>query len=158
MVSSPSRARVTARLAQLRDRYGGFDVRQTTVSVHSEEYEANRDSAGEVLADVRVRNDAGELLSVEGESGWQAPMVSVGAGEPLVETVEHGVERLTGVRARVQELDCVAIVCVHDADDPDRDALYQLHARFDAAYDAGVPRSEGAAWRAESRPETALSF
>lgn len=173
MATSPSRDRVTARFAQLRDAYEEFDVQQTTVSVDAGEYEAVlADFGGIARAEVRVRNDAGEVLAVregdgdgdhlgdgdgidggdgDGDDGWRAPETEVGASEPIADTACDAVHESTGVRPAIRTLDRVAIVSIA-TDDPEKPPVYRLHVRFEADVDAGTA-GEGAAWR-EEPPET----
>lgn len=148
VLAGPSRARVTARFSQLRDAYDDFDVRQTTVNVAPEEYErASAEFDGVARADVRVRNDAGEVLAVRAGSGWREPGTAIGATDPIAETAREAVHEATGVSPALDGLDRVAIVCFTD-DDPGHDPAYRLHVRFLATAAAGTP-GNGAAWRPE---------
>ncbi|WP_255150771.1 NUDIX hydrolase [Halorarius halobius] len=144
MSAGPSRARVTARLAQLQDAYDGFDVRQTTVSVDPAEFERaaeDRDVVAQVA--VRVRDDDGRALVVPDGEGWADPGGSVGTSQPLVDTAVSLVEEETGVVPLVDSLERVSIVCVNCETD---DQLYQLHALFEARPEAGSVRPP-AQWR-----------
>ncbi|MFC7177093.1 hypothetical protein [Halosegnis marinus] len=144
-----TRDRVTARLAQLRGTYDAFDIRQTTVSVAPAEFERMRaDAGGAALAEVAVENAAGEHLLIQERDGggWERPTTTVGAGQPLAETVCAAVERRTGVRPTLTGLDRAAIVCV-DCAESDASA-YQLQLRLSAVPEAGEPVPP-AAWRVD---------
>jgi ADP-ribose pyrophosphatase YjhB (NUDIX family) len=148
MAASPSRDRVTARFAQLRDAYEDFEVQQTTVRVDEREYEDAVGAFGGVArADVRVRNEDGEVLSVCEGDGWREPGTEVGASEPIADAACEAVHEATGVRPTVRTLDRVAIVSI-TGDGPDQPPVYRLHLRFEADVDAGTP-GEGTAWRTD---------
>lgn len=152
MLAGPSRARVTARFAQLRDAYDDFDVRQTTLSVTADEYERALAEFGDVArVDVRVRNDEGEVLAVPDDEGWREPGTGVGASEPIADVACETVRERTGVQPVVAGLDRVSIVCIN-VDDPDREPVYRLHVRLLADAAGGTPTDE-ACWLAEA-PET----
>jgi ADP-ribose pyrophosphatase YjhB (NUDIX family) len=145
-MGATARDRVTARLAQLRRTYDGFDVRQTTVSVDPDEFErARAATSGATLAELTVENAAGERLLVREGDDWVRPSVTVSAGQPMVETVTSEVERRTGVRPAIVGLDRAAIVCV-DCAAADA-AAYQLQLQFEAVPEAGTATAP-AAWRA----------
>lgn len=152
MSAGPSRARVTARLTQLQDTYDGFDVRQTTVSVGSAEFERAVEASGGVArANVRIRDSEGRYLLVRDGDEWVDPGCELTTGQSIVETACESVERQTGVTPVVGDLERVSIVCVNcdDAGDrPSDDPLYQLHALFDARPASGSP-NEDAEWRTE---------
>jgi len=146
-MGATARDRVTARLAQLRGAYDGFDVRQTTVSVDPDEFERARASAtGATLAELTVENAADERLLVREDGEWVRPSVAVGAGQPMAETVTREAERRTGVRPSIIGLDRAAIVCV-DCAATDASA-YQLQLQFSAVPEAGTV-TPPAAWRAK---------
>jgi len=145
-MGATARDRVTARLAQLRGAYDGFDVRQTTVSVGPDEFErARATTTGAAVAEVATENAAGERLLVREDGEWARPSVAVSAGQPMAETVVHEVERRTGVKPAIVGLDRAAIVCV-DCAATDA-AAYQLQLEFEAVPEAGTATAP-AAWRA----------
>lgn len=148
MSAGPSRARVTARLAQLQDAYDGFDVRQTTVSVAPTEFERAVEGSDVVArAAVRVRDAEGRYLVVPDADEWVDPGGPIATGQSIVETAVGLVQRQTGVTPHIDELDRVSIVCVN-SDEPADEPLYQLHALFRASPVEGEVRGE-AAWREE---------
>jgi ADP-ribose pyrophosphatase YjhB (NUDIX family) len=152
MLAGPSRARVTARFAQLRDAYDDFDVRQTTLSVTPDEYERALAEFGDVArVDVRVRNDEGEVLAVPDGEEWREPGTGVGASEPIADVACETVRERTGVQPVVAGLDRAAIVCIN-VEDPDREPVYRLHVRLLADAADGTPTGP-ASWRGEP-PET----
>ncbi|PSQ32133.1 hypothetical protein BRD16_01230 [Halobacteriales archaeon SW_6_65_46] len=144
MPEATARERVTARLAQLRGSYDGFDIRQTTVTVSPAEFAEIVDDEETVLAEIRVENEAGDRLLVDGPGGWQPPTTTVSTGQPLSETIRETVARRTGVVPDIVSLDEAAIVAVGCA--ASGDEAYQLQLRFLAAPDRGEPRPP-AAWR-----------
>ncbi|PSQ52032.1 hypothetical protein BRD20_08585 [Halobacteriales archaeon SW_8_65_20] len=81
MPEATARERVTARLAQLRGSYDGFDIRQTTVTVSPAEFAEIVDDEETVLAEIRVENETGDRLLVDGPGGWQPPSTTVSTGQ-----------------------------------------------------------------------------
>lgn len=149
MATSPSRDRVTARLSQLQDSYDGFDVRQTTVSVGSDEYErAVAGTEGVARADVRVR-DGDRVLCVPDGDGWVDPGRPVGAGQSIAATARAAVERQTGVRPTIEGVERVAIASVNDDEVPENGPVYRLRVRFAGRPDRGAVRPGVAEWRRE---------
>lgn len=143
-MSATARDRVTARLAQLRSAYDGFDVQQTTVSVDPDKFERARSgTSGAVLAELDIENAAGEQLFVREDAEWTRPSVAVTTGQPLAETVTEKVSGRTGVTPSIVGLDRAAIVCV-DCAASDASA-YQLQLQFTAT-GKGDP-TPPAAWR-----------
>jgi ADP-ribose pyrophosphatase YjhB (NUDIX family) len=153
MSTSPSRERVSALLARLRDTHGQFDIQQTTVGVRSEKYDqAIRSSGG--VADVRVRcvDPQGRVLLVRDGEDWAEPTGRVGAHQDVHDAAARIVREAAGVACVVEGLEQAAIVCVNDEDDTDRHPFYRLTAHFLARPVEGAPREGDARW-AEAAPE-----
>jgi len=142
-MDQPSRERVAARLARLREEYEGFDVQQTTVTVRPEEYERAAATPGAADVRVRVRNADGEVLTVDGDP----PETTVENGCDLAVAAREAVAETTGVEPVVEGLDHVAIVCVRDEERDD--SVYRLSAEFTANAPEVDPPGE-AAWREAS--------
>lgn len=148
MSAGPSRARVTARLAQLQDAYDGFDVHQTTVSVAPTEFERAVEGSDVVAqAAVRVRDDEGRYLAVPDGDDWVDPSGPISTGQSIVDTAVELVERQTGVTPYVDGLERVSIVCLN-CDEPSDEPLYQLHALFSARATEGAVSGD-AEWHEE---------
>ena len=153
MSAGPSRARVTARLAQLQDAYDGFDVHQTTVSVAPSAFERAVEGSDVVAqAAVRVQDDDGRYLVVPDGDDWVDPSGPVSTGQSIVDTAVELVERQTGVTPYVDGLERVSIVCVN-CDDPADEQLYQIYALFHARPVEGTVTGD-AAWREEPPTES----
>ncbi|MFW5964522.1 MAG: hypothetical protein ACOCQM_06620, partial [Natronomonas sp.] len=109
-MSSPDVGGVSAYLDALYERYEGFDVQQTTVSVDSEEFESV-EGRGDI-AEVRVRVEGADgVLAVSGDDEWVTPGGVVEEGS-LPAAARELVERQTGVDCRIEALDRVSLVCL----------------------------------------------
>ncbi|MFB6117066.1 hypothetical protein [Halosegnis sp.] len=147
MTLGASRERVTARLAQLRGIYDGFDVRQTTLSVDPAEFDrVCGDGNSPVFAEVSVTDGGGRHLLVDTDEGWRRPWATVGIDESIDETVRERVAERTGVTVEIQRLETAAIVSV-DCEPTDA-STYQLQLQFVGTPAGGRP-IEKAAWRAQ---------
>lgn len=147
---------VSAYLDALYERYEGFDVQQTTVSVDSEEFESIEGRGN--IAEVRVRVEGADgVLAVSGDDEWVTPGGVVESGS-LPAAASELVERQTGVDCRIEALDRVSLVCLQ-CDDSGR-KVWQLSALFEASADgdAETPTPvEGASWR-QSVSESSAAF
>lgn len=152
MSAGPSRARVTARLAQLQDAYEGFDVHQTTVSVAPTEFEQAVEG-NEVVAQVvvRVRDGEGRYLAVPDGDDWFDPSGPVSTSQSIVDTAVDLVTDRTGITPLVDRLDRVSIVCIN-CEEPSDEPLYQLYTLFEGRAAEGTVAGD-ARWRDEPPKE-----
>ena len=147
MTRGASRDRVTARLAQLRGVYEGFDIQQTTLGVGPEEFErVCGEGNSAVRAEVTVTDPRGRHLLVETADGWSLPGTDVSAGEPITETLREAVARQTGLEPVIETVEAAAIVAIDC--EATGESTYQLQVRFAATPGEGT-LDEAAAWRAE---------
>ncbi len=148
---------VSAYLDALYERYEGFDVQQTTVSVDSEEFDSV-DTRSDI-AEVRVRVEGADgVLAVSGDDEWVTPGGVVEAGGSLPAAARELVERQTGVDCRIETLERVSLVCLQ-CDASERE-VWQLSALFEASADGDAETTtpaEGAAWR-QSVSESSAAF
>jgi ADP-ribose pyrophosphatase YjhB (NUDIX family) len=155
-VADLSRDVVEERLGALEEAYASFTVNQTTLGVSQGTYDRVRDRCTEGLADVyvKVSDDAGDVLLVEREGGWEVPSVRPPASDSLEIGVTRRLAAETGVECRITDLERVTILGVCHEDDPERGTVYRLLAVFDAEHTAGTPVS-GVDWHSQL-PESAL--
>ncbi|MFC6836364.1 NUDIX domain-containing protein [Halomarina ordinaria] len=152
MAASESQESVSAHLSALDDVYDGFAVSQTTVPVRPAVYDrlASLGTQSVVDAAVRVRNAEDQVLAVkEGGEGWTDPYGAVERDETIESGARRCLRERTGIDASLDELLSVTILCLTDADDPDREPLYRLAALFSGTHVTGDPAAEcECAWRA----------
>lgn len=155
-VAEVSRDRVEGRLASLEQAYSSFPVNQTTLSVAPNVYERARERCRDGLVEVyvTVRNDADEVLLVEGDDQWAVPHAEPGSGDRLEERARRAVREDSGVECTITDLRKTIIVSLRDEDDPEREPVYRLITVFAGEHVAGSP--DGAVqWRA-TLPDSAL--
>ncbi len=134
-------AGVSEYLDVLYDAYDAFDVQQTTVGVNPDEFAALEARPEGVAIRVRVKGTDGVLALSDGNERI-LPGVVVDAA-PVPETVADLVERRTGVRCEIDNLDRVSTVCLQcDVVD---DEVWTLTAQFTATAVGGSPR-DGVVW------------
>lgn len=133
----------------LQQRYGPFPVNQTTISLSPEGYRDAIDRARDGFADVyvRVENDDGEVLHVEGDGRSRVPRCVGGSEKALAERARDAVEDATGVRCAIDEIVRVTIAGVRNAEDTDAGTVYRLLVLVNAAYDGG--QIEQGVWESE---------
>jgi ADP-ribose pyrophosphatase YjhB (NUDIX family) len=155
-VADLSRDVVEERLGALEEAYASFAVNQTTLEVPAESYDRARDRCTEGLADVyvKVSDDAGDVLLVDGDRGWVVPSVRPPASDALEIGVSHEIAEQTGVECRITDLERVTILGICHEDDPEYPTVYRLVAVFAAERTAGSPTTD-AAWRSKP-PDSAL--
>lgn len=144
--------RIADRLGHLRHLYGGFDVRQTTLTVTPAEFATVRDRGGRTTVRVRVTGSEGVLAVADGGS-WALPSGEVD-DTSLIDGAGRVVRQETGVSCRLVDVDQVDVVCVrHDgAEDP----VWHLGVLFEAEYESGRPVPT-AAWRGPELGRTTLA-
>lgn len=147
MTQGASRERVTARLAQLRGVYDGFDIQQTTLSVDPEEFQRVCGEGNSTMyATVTVTDSEGRQLLIETPEGWRRPGTTLNVGDPIDQTVHDAVVEQTGIETRIEALSEAAIVAI-DCVESD-DATYQLRVEFTASPEGG-DITESATWHAD---------
>lgn len=150
-IAARSRERVEDRLAGLEAAYGSFTVSQTTISLPAPRYERARERYRENLVDVyaQVRNEAGDVLHVDGDGTRALPGTAAGTHVSLEEGVCEAVERQTGVRCHVDRLQNVTITGLRNADEAEGETVYRLVVVFAASRDGGDANAR-AAWASEA--------
>lgn len=142
---------VAAYLDALYERYDGFDVTQTTVSVDPEEF-TEAETRGDV-AWVQARIESAEgLLAVPDDEGWTVPKAIV--EEPSREAASDVVREQTGVEPNIEALRSVSLVCLQCEELGSE--VWELSAVFEGGVESGTP-VDGAAWR-ESVSEQSVAF
>ncbi|WP_436909275.1 NUDIX hydrolase [Halosimplex marinum] len=160
-----SRERVAGWLADLRDRYDGFERVEKQWELAPEAYERDREriaAGANGGAGVWVTNDAGEVLLVrdEGDDGWADPGGKREAGESFEAAARRELREETAVEATITGVREAHVLELVDRTDHERPALASLIVVFDGEYAGSEPRpreGEIAAveWAAEP-PETVL--
>jgi len=141
---------VSRYLNALYDAYDHFDVRQTTVSVDRERFEAIADRPDGIAVRVELESE-GELIVRPDGDGWTLPGgVIESAPEP--DAVAGAVERWTGIDCAIDELDRVSLVGVRCDGRP---RLWIVSATFSATVTGGSP-GENAVWRERDAAAAAL--
>ena len=137
-------------IESLQQRHGPFPVNQTTLSLSPAAYRDAAERARDGFADVyvRVENDDGEVLHVQGEDRRRVPRCVGGSEKPLTERARDAVADATGVSCTIDEIVRVTIAGVRNAEDTDAETVYRLLVLVDAVYDGG--QTERGIWAAES--------
>lgn len=150
-----SRDRVEDLLTEWESTYGSFSVTQTTVTVDPAVYEraVERCREGVARADVHVHNDEGEVLLVDAGDGTTVPGTLVDPDDALESKARDIVSRTSDVECRVDDLQDVTIVGIHDERNPD-ESVYRLVAILSATYVSGTA-SAGCQWT-DDPPESEL--
>lgn len=133
----------------LQQRHGPFPVNQTTISLSPEGYRDAVGRARDGFADVyvRVENDDGEVLHVEGDGRSRVPRCVGSSTKPIAERARDAVQEATGVRCAIDTIVRVTIAGVRNAENTDAETVYRLLVLVDAAYDGG--QTEQGVWRSE---------
>ncbi|WP_018258017.1 hypothetical protein [Halomicrobium katesii] len=135
----------------LQQRHGPFPVNQTTLSLSPDAYDAAVERACDGFADVyvRVENDDGEVLHVQGEDRRRVPRCVGGSETPLSERARDAVKDATGVSCTIDGIVRVTIAGVRNAEDTDAETVYRLLVLADATYDGG--QAERGVWRVDPK-------
>ncbi len=137
----------SAYLDALYEEYDGFDIQQTTIGVDREEFEVIANRPDGIAVRVRIEGDGGVVALPDGD-GWVLPGGIVDA-TPDRETVARFVGRWTGIRAEIEELEQVSLVCLQC--EPDGTELWTASAVMSATAMGGTPKA-GAVWRDPETP------
>ncbi len=137
---------VSRYLNELYGTYDHFDVRQTTISVDHEEFEAVAERPDGIAVRVEVEGEEGLIACADGDD-WALPG-GVFEAAPGPGTVADAVERWTGVRCVVDGLDRVSIVGVRCEGCAE---LWTVSATVSATATGGSPRGS-AVWREREAP------
>lgn len=142
---------VAAYLDALYERYDGFDVTQTTVSVDPDEFTEAQEQGDIARVQAHVKGDDG-LLAVSNGEEWTVPEAIV--EEPSLDVASDIVREQTGVEPNIEALRSVSLVCLQCEELGDE--IWELSAVFEGDVESGTP-AEGVVWR-ESLPEQSASF
>ncbi|WP_123538790.1 NUDIX hydrolase [Halosimplex salinum] len=140
-----SRERVDDWLADLRERYDGFERVEKCWDLSADAYERNRERVAAGAnggAGIWITNDAGAVLLVrnEGDEGWADPGGKREAGESFEAAARREVREEANVDATVTGVREAHVLELVDETDPDRPALWSLIVIFDGEYAGGDPR------------------
>lgn len=137
---------VSQYLTVLYDTYDHFDVRQTTVGVDHDGFEAVAERPDGIAVRVKVKGDGGLIACPDGDD-WVLPG-GVLDDAPAPGTVADAVKRWTGVQCTIEGLNRVSIVGVRCEGCSE---LWTVSATFSATATGGSPH-ESAVWRERNAP------
>ncbi|WP_152035115.1 hypothetical protein [Halobacteriaceae bacterium SHR40] len=136
-------------LSTLEESYGSFSINQRTVALSAEQYTEEDDREATVELQIQVENEDAEVLYVEEGGTLTLPSTTVSMDESLEPTVKSTVAEKAGIECRIQELDTVTILGLHNADDGESETLYRLAVIFEATHESGAV-DEQAIWKEEN--------
>lgn len=138
---------VESQLSALEESYGSFSVNQCTVSVPTDEYEQKRDesSCKEVAIHAKVRNEEEEVLYVD-DGRELLPSTTTTIDAELEQVARTTVGDLAGVTCRIEGIEAVTILGLHDGNDGSRETVYTLAVLFEGEYTSGKT-AENAVWK-----------
>ncbi|MFC6722802.1 hypothetical protein ACFQHN_35865 [Natrialbaceae archaeon GCM10025896] len=140
---------VESYLSTLEESYGSFSINQRTVALSAEQYTEEDDREATVELQIQVENEDAEVLYVEEGGTLTLPSTTVSMDESLEPTVKSTVAEKAGIECRIQELDTVTILGLHNADDGESETLYRLAVIFEATHESGAV-DEQAIWKEEN--------
>jgi ADP-ribose pyrophosphatase YjhB (NUDIX family) len=141
-VGDRTRSEVRRRIQRLRDRYGDFPVRETTVENDPDYFETGVELATEGWvgdAGAFVTDEEGRALLIRHEESpdrWGTPGGGHEPGETLEATARREVREETGVDCSLVGVALARHKTVRHAEDPDRE-LHLLTVEFAAEYEGG---------------------
>jgi len=139
---------VESYLSTLEESYGSFSINQRTISISADRYTEERTREATVELRVKVENEHAEVLHVEAEGSPTLPSTTVQMDEPLEATVRSTVAEKAGIECRIQDLDSVTILGLHNTDEEESETLYRLAVTFEATHEGGTA-GDGALWKEE---------
>ncbi|MEF8937977.1 MAG: hypothetical protein V5A32_08495, partial [Halovenus sp.] len=106
---------VESYLSTLEESYGSFSINQRTVALSAEQYTEEDDREATVELQIQVENEDAEVLYVEECGTLRLRSTTVSMTESLEPTVKSTVAEKAGIECRIQELDTVTILGLHNA-------------------------------------------
>lgn len=140
-----SRERVDDWLADLRERYGDFELVEKTWELQPEAYERDRAriaAGANGGAGIWATDDVGRVLLArnEGTDGWADPGGKRETGESFEEAARREVREETNVQCRITGVCEAHVLELVDETDPERPALWSLIVVFTGTSVDGDPR------------------
>jgi hypothetical protein len=128
---------VESQLSALEDSYDSFPVNQRTVTVPTAEYEQRRNQREQIDLYTKVHNEQSEVLYVGADGNRVLPSTSATLEDELEKAAQSRVEETAGVSCRIEGVEAVTILGLHDRNDTDRETVYTLAVLFEGQYTAG---------------------